>query len=193
MGGYQPKIYREQGGANLVITSSGTIELAGTLSTTGTGNIDINSGGDLDIASGATLTLAGTLGTSGTGGIAINSGGTFALPVQTAATTATVITAYGITNVTGTTVGPSFQIAAPVAGCVKFVSLTATSSGATHRATLIAPTTTVSFTGIAGDEGNTLTLASSAIHAATLVGVSATAWRIVGVYTSTMGGISATS
>jgi len=180
---YNAKVYRAQGAAELVITSSGTLTMGGTMASTGTLNIsgtgNVASGGTLNVASGGTFAMA--------------TGSAVTLPVQTAATSATVITNYGITNVTGTTAGPSFQIAAPAAGVFKFISLTATSSGVTHRAILVAPTTTVTFSGIAGDEGNTLTLASSAMHNVAMVGLSATAYRIVGVYTSTHGGLSATS
>ena len=43
---YQPKVYREQGGARQVIASGGSL--------------DVESGGDLDIESGGALKLAGT-------------------------------------------------------------------------------------------------------------------------------------
>lgn len=43
---YQPKVYREQGGARQVVASGGSL--------------DVESGGELDIESGASLKLAGT-------------------------------------------------------------------------------------------------------------------------------------
>ena len=51
---YQPKIYRAQGGAELVITSSGTLTMGGTMTTTGTetntGTLNIDGTGTLGSA-----------------------------------------------------------------------------------------------------------------------------------------------
>lgn len=149
---YQPKVYRKQGGDELVITSSGTLTVEGRL----------------DLASGSSFSFA--------------SGSGFAVPTQTLTSTqtATNITNFGLSILTGTTTGPTYTLAAPVAGTLKWISMTSSSSGVTHRAVINANTTGVSFdtTG-----GNVITMATSAIRGLTLVGASATSWRVAGVYT----------
>lgn len=109
-------------------------------------------------------------------------GGYFKLPVQTlgSSQTATNITNFGLTRLTGTTTGPTYTLAAPVVGLQKYLFLNATSSGVTHRAVVNANTTGVSFdtTG-----GNQLTLATSAVRGVSLVALTTAAWKIVGVYT----------
>ena len=146
---YQPKIYRAQGGASLVVSSGGAITVAGS--------------------------------------VAVSSGGYISSEiVQTAATSATVINAYGLTIVTGTTVGPTFLISNPITGVPKYINLAASSSGVTHRAIIAPASTGVSFdtTG-----QNNITLATSAIRGVTLVGASTTAWKCVGTYVNTMLGL----
>jgi hypothetical protein len=146
---YQPKIYRAQGGASLVVSSGGAITVAGS--------------------------------------VAVSSGGYISSEiVQTAATSATVINAYGLTIVTGTTVGPTFLISNPITGVPKYINLAASSSGATHRAIIAPASTGVSFD-TTGE--NNITLATSAIRGVTLVGASTTAWKCVGTYVNTMLGL----
>lgn len=141
---YQPKVYRKQGGDELVVASGGAITL--------------ESGGSLTYQAGAYPVI----------------------PIQTLGTsqTATNITNFGLTRLTGTTTGPTYTLAAPVAGVTKYLHLNATSSGVTHRAIVNANTTGVSFdtTG-----GNQITLATSALRGVTLVGYTTAAWKIVGV------------
>lgn len=131
-------------------------------------------GGDtLVIASGGTLTVE-------SGGIvSVESGGYITNAVQTAATTATTILPYGLTVVTGTTAGPTFLISNPLVGVAKYLSLTNATSGVTNRAVISPATTGVSFdtTG-----GNRITLATSALRGISLVGMTTSAYRIVGVY-----------
>lgn len=156
---YQPAIYRAQGGAELVLDSSGFGRGAGTLT--------VKSGGTVNLESGAALNLA--------------SGSALASPVQAlgSSQTATTVTNFGLTVLTGTTTGPTFTMAAPVVGYRKSLSLSHSSSGATHRAVVRSNSTGVSFdtTG-----GNQVTLATSALRGITLEAQSTTKWRIVGVY-----------
>lgn len=136
--------------------------------TQGATRLAVDSGGEIDILSGGKLNF--------------ESGGYYTAPVQslTAAQSATAVTNFGLTNLSGTTTGPTYTLAAPVPGLVKYVSLSATSSGATHRARLQSNTTGVSLdtTG-----GNLITFATSAIRGVTLVAASTSSWRITGVYT----------
>jgi len=140
---YASKVYRKQGGDELVVASGGTIT--------------VESGGAVNVATGGSLTVA----------------------VQTAATSADTITASGLTLVTGTTAGPTFLIANPLVGVPKYLSLTHTSSGVTHRAIISPASTGVSFdtTG-----GNQITLATSALRGVVLVGMTTATYRIVGTY-----------
>lgn len=149
---YQPKIYKTQGGAELVVTSSGTLTLEGTLAA----------------ASGAIVSYA--------------AGSYFKYPIQTLTSTqtATNATNFGLTVLTATTTGPTYTLAAPVVGLTKFLNITHSSSGVTHRAVLRSNTTGVSFdtTG-----GNQITFATSATRGVTLVAQTTAIWKIVGVYT----------
>ena len=142
MGGYQPKVYRAQGGAELVIASGGKIT--------------------------------------------VETGGYVAGYVETISTSATALTAAGLSIVTGTTAGPTYLIANPITGVQKFISLVATSSGVTHRAVIAPASTGVSFdtTG-----ANQVTLSTSAIRGISLYGASTTAWKTVGTFVNTMLGL----
>lgn len=165
---YQPKVYREQGGDELVVTSSGVLTLEGTLTVASGGSVAVASGGSIAAASGASVTFA--------------AGAYITEPVQTLTSTqtATNVTNYGLTLLTGTTTGPTYTLAAPsAAGMTKYLSLTHSSSGATHRCALNSNSTGVSFdtTG-----GNQITFATSALRGVTLKSASTTSWRIVGVY-----------
>lgn len=150
---YNSAIYRTQGGKELVVTSSG--------------DITVQSGGAITLQSGASLVY--------------NSGAYDTVPIQTLTSTQTATNAVnsGLTVLTGTTTGPTYTLAAPVVGVRKFVSLTHSSSGATHRAVLNSNSTGVSFdtTG-----GNQLTFATSALRGISLVAQTTAKWRIVGTY-----------
>lgn len=162
---YQPKIYRSEGGDKLTAASGGSVVLESGSSVSVATDLEIASGGRLVIQSG--------------GSIAFSTGSQATHPVQTAATTATVISAIGLTVVEGTTAGPTFLIANPITGQFKGLSLTHSSSGATHRALISPASTAVSFdtTG-----GNQITLATSAARGVLLWGASTSSYRIVGVY-----------
>lgn len=173
---YQPSVYREQGGNTLVIASSGKISM--------------ESGSTMTIASGAGATLAATLTVASGGAISVASGGSISFATggyvagytETVATSATALTAAGLSIVTGTTVGPTFLIANPITGVAKYISLAAASSGVTHRAIIAPASTGVSFdtTG-----ANQITLSTSAIRACVLYGASTTAYKLVGCYVNT--------
>lgn len=171
----QCAIYRQQDGNRLVVDSSGEIDILSG------GAIDVESGGDINVASGGEINLSGNLDILSGGYLNIASGGYWQLPVQTLTSTqtATSITNFGLTVLTGTTTGPTYTMAAPVVGVTKHFSMTSTSSGATHRAVIRSNTTGVSFdtTG-----GNQLTLATSALRGCTLVAATTAAWKIVGIY-----------
>ena len=127
------------------------------------------------IASGGTQTIE-------SGGIVnYQAGGYFKYPIQTLGTsqTATNITNFGLTRITGTTTGPTYTLAAPIVGLSKFIALNATSSGVTHRAVVNTNTTGVS---IDTTGGNQLTFATSALRGVSLVAYTTAAWKIVGVY-----------
>lgn len=173
---YQPAVYRKQGGDDLVIASSGTITM--------------ESGSTMTIASGAAATLAGTLTVSSGGAITVASGGTFTVAsgatwtpaaevIQTADTTAVVITASGLTIVTGTSDSPTFLMSNPLVGVPKYLLWTGTSGGGTDTiAAIIAAATT----GVTFDTSgqNKITLESSGLRSVSLVGVTTTRWAVVG-------------
>lgn len=183
MAGYHSGVYRQQGGHKLIVQSSS----AGPASS---GEIEIQTGGKLDLQAGSSMTCAGTLELA-SGGIVqmqsgsyteYQSGAYWKVPIQTLTSTqtATNITNFGLSRITGTTTGPVFTLAAPVIGVTKFLSLTCSSSGVTHRAVINSNSTGVSFdtTG-----GNQVTLATSATRGLTLVALTTASWRICGVYT----------
>lgn len=149
---YLPKIYRKQGGLELVVASGGTITYE------------------------AGATIDGSAD-----GVAIKE------PVQTVSSSATTITAYGLTLLTGSTAGPSYLIANPVIGAKKQIILVPGTSAATQRATIQGGTTAVSFSSTGK---NLITLATSALRSCSLVGVSTAAYHVTAVFTSTMGGFS---
>lgn len=93
---------------------------------------------------------------------------------------ATKVTNFGLSVLTGSTTGPTYTMDPPIPGIPKFISLSASSSGVTHRAILRSNSTGVSFdtTG-----GNQITFATSATRGVTLVAASTSAWKIAGVYT----------
>lgn len=164
---YNVPVRREQGGKKLVVGSSGELEVL--------------SGGVIDIQSGSSFSCATDIEMQSGASVVYGSGSALKYPIQTLTSTqtATNVTNFGLTVLTGTTTGPTYTLAAPVVGVPKFISLTHSSSGATHRAVLNSNTTGVSFdtTG-----GNQLTFATSALRGISLVAQTTAKWRIVGVY-----------
>ena len=182
--GYQTGVYRKQGGDDLVIASSGTITM--------------ESGSTMTIASGAAATLAGTLTVASGGAVTMASGSAITLsagaklawPVQTAASTATTITAVGLTMVTATTAAQTYLMANPVVGVRKWLAIAGASSGDDTdavAATIAAATTTVTFD-TSGQ--HVLTLSTSALRGVSLVGVTTLRWAVVGTYYQTDAGLS---
>ena len=169
----QGAIRREQGNNKLAVGSAGTLA--------------VESGGSFDLESGSTGSWAGNHSVTGTqafasGGVQSFASGAYqTFPVQTLGTSqvATNITNFGLTVLTGSTTGPTYTLAAPVAGIQKELSLSASSSGATHRAIVNSNSTAVSFdtTG-----GNQITLATSALRGIRLTAQTSAKWRIVGIY-----------
>lgn len=145
---YQPSVYREQGGAKLIVTSSGRGYAQG--------EIEIQSGGLLDLQSGAIANL----------------------PVQSlgAADVATNITNFGFTNITATTTGPTYTLAAPtVIGQWKYIVCDTVAGSSPGTAIVKSNSTGVNFS--AGAE-NKLTF-DAEDDAVVLVAKTLTAWRIV--------------
>lgn len=175
---YSVPVRREQGGKKLVVGSSGEIEVL--------------SGGVIDIQSGSSFSCATNIEMQSGASIVYASGSGATLPVQTLTSTqtATNITNFGLTVLTGTTTGPTYTLAAPVVGIQKYLSLTHSSSGATHRCNVNSNTTGVSFdtTG-----GNQLVFATSATRGVSLVAQTTAKWRIVGVYTGASLGLPRTT
>lgn len=172
--GYQSGVYRAEGGDALVIASSGKISM--------------ESGSTMTIASGAAVTVAGTLTVASGGAVTVASGGAVtgasgaitAWPVQTAATTATVITAVGLTMVTATTVPPSFLMTNPLVGVRKWLAIAGTTADDV-QAVIAAATTDVSFD---SSGQNKITLASTGLRGVSLVGVTTASWAVVGTFYS---------
>lgn len=183
---YQPAVYRRQGGNEIVVDSSGFGRAAGTVTVKSAGHIDLESGGEINVASGGHVDIA-----SG-GYVDYASGGYAKVPIQTLTSTQTGTQAinFGLTVLTGTTTGPTYTLAAPVVGVQKSFSMTSSSSGATHRAVILANTTGVSFdtTG-----GNQITLATSALRGISLVAQTTAKWRVVGVYSGASIGVPRTT
>ncbi len=145
---YQPSVYREQGGAKLIVTSSGRGFAEG--------EIEIQSGGHIDV----------------------QSGGHVIMPVQTLGSSqvATNITNYGYTNITATTTGPTYTLAAPTrVGLLKHIICGVVAGSSPGTAIVNSNSTGVSFS--AGNE-NTLTF-NAEDDAVLLVAQTTAAWRIV--------------
>lgn len=164
---YQPKVYRDSGGDRWNCVSGGQINIESGSSFVVATDLEIASGGSLSIQSG--------------GSVSVSAGGQLKVPIQTLTSTqtATNATNFGLTVLSATTTGPTYTLAAPVVGLTKYLSITHTSSGATHRAVLRSNTTGVSFDTTGGNE---ITFATSALRGATLVAQTTAAWRIVGTY-----------
>ncbi len=113
--------------------------------------------------------------------LVIASGGSIEVPVQTltSADTATSVTNFGLSVLQATTTGPTYTMEAPLVGLWKYLAISHTSSGVTHRCVVRSNSTGVAFdtTG-----GNQITFATSALRSAILVAQSTAAWKIVGTY-----------
>lgn len=100
---YQAKVYRTQGAAELVITSSGTLnmdgtmDVSGTIGTSGSGTINLETGGTLTaksgshvaIASGSSMAVATDLEIASGGKVVVKSGATLDVQSGSSATIAT--------------------------------------------------------------------------------------------------------
>jgi hypothetical protein len=160
---YQPAVYRQQGGDELVVASSGLIT--------------VESGGKIDLESGSTMTIAGPV--TLTGAITCGTGGYLANAVQTAATSATTILPYGLTLVTGTSDIPTFLMSNPIVGVPKWLLWTGTSGdGSTSIGAIIAAATTSVTFDTSGQ--HKLTLESSGLRGVSLIGVTTARWGVVG-------------
>ncbi len=129
-------------------------------------------GGELDVVSG--------------GAINIEDGGSITLPVQTLGTSqvATDVTNYGLTTVAATSTGPTYTLAAPVAGVSKIIACTANTT-ASGTALINTNSTGVSLTS-SGD--NVMTM-NSIKDRVILVAASTTSWIIASMMGSTDAGI----
>lgn len=143
---YQPKVYRTQGGNQIVVASTGNIKVESG------GGIDLESGGQLRVADGAYLSV----------------------PVVTE-TTAAALSNYGVSVVTkGTTAtgANTYTIDAPVAGAMKWLSVTAANSS---EHVIIQANTNVTFDP-AGSKDKLKIVAPGGV---TLFGVTTSAYQLV--------------
>ena len=178
---YQPKVYRAQGGDTLVITSSGTLTLEGRMDVSSGSSITVASGGGMSLASGSSFSCATHLEIASGGVLKFASGSEMTVPYQVVTSSDTTIVNSGISIVTGTTSGPDYVMAAPTrSGLWKNITLTCTSSGATHRATIYTGSTgrLVTYLGSVAT-GNTITLNTSAQHGIRLVSAGTSGWCVV--------------
>ena len=151
--GYQPKVYREQGGDKFVVAS----------------------GGEAEVKSGGTLTMAGTQ--TVTGLLGFSGSGVMALPVETASTAAN-LSVQGLSLLGSTAAGKTYTLPKPTrAGLVKALlckrgstanTVVLTPSGAVFSSTSTGDLRKMSFSG--NDLGVLLVS-----HSTTLWGVIATA------------------
>jgi hypothetical protein len=118
--------------------------------------------------------------------MAIVTGGYIENYVETISTSANTLTAAGISVVTPSTAGPTFLIANPLSGVMKYITLAAGTTAATNRAIIAPASTGVSF-GTSGQ--NQITLSTSTLKGVTLVGISTAAWRVVGAFHNADAGI----
>lgn len=176
--GYQPAIYREQGGKRLVIDSTGELDILSG------GHMDVESGGYIAIASGGYLSVggyitvpsAGYISVASGGYVSVASGGYVAMPAHTRTTTnvATAIPNYGICSLVATTTGPTYTLAVPVAGTEVVLHVTSNTSSGTCNVNTNSTGVAVSSTG-----GNQLQF-NAVNDAVRLTAQSATRWVICG-------------
>lgn len=164
---YQPKVYRKQGGADLVIASGG--------------KLDLESGSTMTVAGDVTLTAATIAGTA-TVSAGLNITGYTRIPYQSLSSTqtATEISQSGVTLLaTSTGTAPAYTLATPsAAGILKELIVTPTSAAGT--CTVFSGSTGRPFTyGVTS--GNTLTLGTTR-HSVTLLSLGTSAWQIVRGY-----------
>jgi hypothetical protein len=140
---YQSKVYRQQGGAKLVVASGG--------------NVTVQSGGTLDIEGVQTITSTVTVPSGGTiavasgGKVTMDVGANFTFPVvsKTAANSATAIVANTINLLTATTTAPSCALPPP-SNALKGSMIKATLVAKTSSADTYTLTTTADFLGADG-------------------------------------------
>jgi hypothetical protein len=175
---YQAKVYRTQGAAELVITSSGTLNMDGTMDVSGTigtsgasaainletgGTLTVKSGSHVAIASGSSMTMATPLEFSSGGYTKM----VFSAKTKTNKTTA--IIAGSVNSITASSTNSECALPAPVAGAsIYAVCIARTSPGVYVLAS------TVDFSGTAT---NKLSF-DAAGERALLIGTSA-AWSYV--------------
>lgn len=168
---YQPKIYRAQGADTLVITTSGVLELAGTLGTSGSSAvINMETGGTLNVKSGATLAIASGSSCTCATPIEFASGGYTKMPFasKTKLTKGTAIVAGSVNTITASSTNSECDLPAPVQGAMIYaVCISRVSPG------VYTLSSTVDFTGTAT---NKLAFGAAA-QRALLFGTSA-AWAI---------------
>ena len=163
-GTYQVKVYEKQGGAELVVASSGYITVESG------GQVDVESGGHIDLESGGYISVA--------------DGGYIQLPVVTD-TTAAALENSGVSVIKTTSVKRIFQLGAPAAGKEKYVvatvaaatswaSITSTGANANARFMLIGAST----------HKQVRMAATGVVH---LVGQSSTLWIVVAKTTGASG------
>lgn len=172
---FQPLVYRQLGGNELVVASSGLITVqAGGQLTMNSSNLNVNSGGNLIVGSSGVLTVASS------GVMSIATGGQVALPVTTQATTSGTITNFGLTLI-GTTIADGYTLADPDrAGLLKAIFCTI------HGATTVVSTVTTASTNvtIGATSDGTATIRrvlnfTNAGQAIVLISSSTTAWVVV--------------
>ena len=158
---YSPRVYREQGGENLIVASSG--------------DLYVQSGGDLIIESGGTLQLDSGSSCTVATNLEMASGNYVARTVttRTTATKATAIPLGSICAITATTGAPQYSLATPVAGAEIIVNLVAQTSNV--GATVYTGSSGIS---VDGSSNNTLTLVGRG-QTAHFFGASATAWHLL--------------
>lgn len=172
---YQPAVYREQGGDKLIAKTSGEVEFQ-----TGSA-LDIQSGSSFTMDAAMEVGSGGAVDIESGGKVTIASGGYVTVPYQTlgSSQTATEIFHYGASLLTGTTTGPVYTLATPIAaGQIKDVILNPTSSGATHRAVIYAGTTSATIVHQSGS-GNQVTLNTSAQDHIRLISTNTSSWRVM--------------
>lgn len=160
-GTYQVKVYEKQGGAELVVASSGYITVESG------GQIDVESGGQIDVESG--------------GHIDIEDGGYIALPSATE-TTAAALDTFGLSVLATTKEKRLYVLGAPAAGREKFI--TATVSGATAYASVSSTAAGAAFSVTATTSNQLRFVGIGTVH---LIGKSTSRWAVVSKSTTVSG------
>jgi len=118
---YSPRVYREQGGENLIVASSGDLYVQSG------GDLIIESGGTLQLDSGSSCTVATDIEIASGASVSVASGGAVKMPVTTRATSqvGTAIPNYCVCGIEASSTAPVYALAAPVAGCMVILSVSA--------------------------------------------------------------------